>query len=85
MSICIVSSIISTNKLHRQNPAVMSQAPKIFLSIAQALEAETLQGQTASRLVAAAKMLLGNAGLDPVVVLQQLPPETQQTVRAFFG
>lgn len=63
----------------------MSQAPKIFLFIAQALEADTLQGQTASRLVAAAKMLLGNAGLDPAVVLQQLPPETQQTVQAYFS
>jgi hypothetical protein len=69
----------------RQNPAVMGQAPKVFLFIAQALEAETLQGETARRVVAAAKMLLGNAGLDPAQVLSQLPPETQQTIRAFFG
>ena len=61
------------------------QAPKVFVFIAQALEAETIQTQTAGRVVAAAKTLLGNAGLDPAQVLSQLPPETQQTVRAFFG
>jgi hypothetical protein len=63
----------------------MGQAAKVFMFIAQALEAETLQGQTAGRVVAAAKMLLGSAGLDPAQVLSQLPPETQQTVRAYFG
>ncbi|TVY64219.1 Importin subunit beta-3 [Lachnellula suecica] len=71
--------------IDQQNPAVMSQPANIFLYIVQALEAETLQGQTAARIVAAAKMLLGNAGLDPAQVLQQLPPETQQTVRAYFN
>jgi len=49
------------------------------------LEAKTLQGQTASRIVQAAKSLLGLAGLDPAQVLQQLSPETQQTVREYFG
>jgi len=69
----------------RQNPAVVSQAGKVFIFIAQALEAETLQGQTATRIVAAAKMLLQVAGLDPAPLLQQLSPETQQTIRAYFG
>jgi hypothetical protein len=69
----------------RQNPAVITQAGKIFIFIAQALEAETLQGQTANRIVASAKTLLGAAGLDPAQLLQQLSPETQQTVRAYFG
>jgi hypothetical protein len=63
----------------------MSQASKVFIFIAQALEAETLQGQTAQRVVQAAKVLLGGAGLDPAQLLQQLSPETQQTVRAYFG
>lgn len=53
--------------------------------IAQALEAETLQGQMSARIVAAAKMLLASAGLDLTQVLQQLPPETQQAVRAYFA
>jgi GTP cyclohydrolase II len=69
----------------RQNQAVIAQAAKVFVFIAQALEAETLQGQTATRVVQAAKALLSLAGLDPVQLLQQLSPETQQTVRAYFG
>jgi streptomycin 6-kinase len=71
--------------IDQQNPAVIAQAGKVFVYIAQALEAETLQGQTAARIVAAAKLLLGIAGLDPAQLLQQLTPETQQTVRAYFG
>jgi hypothetical protein len=71
--------------IDQQNPAVVSQAPKVFVFITQALEAETLQGQTATRIVAAAKMLLQVAGLDPAQLLSQLSPETQQIVRTYFG
>ncbi|KAH8819451.1 armadillo-type protein [Xylogone sp. PMI_703] len=71
--------------IDQRNPTVLAQAGKVFVLIAQALEAETLQGQTASRIVASAKNLLATAGLDPAQVLQQLTPETQQTVRAYFG
>ncbi len=69
----------------RQNPTVLSQAAKIFVFIAQALEAETLQGATATRLVAAAKQLVATAGIDANQVLSTLTPETQQTVRSYFG
>lgn len=69
----------------RQNPTVLSQAAKIFVFIAQALEAETLQGTTATRLVAAAKQLVATAGIDANHVLSTLSPETQQTVRSYFG
>lgn len=69
----------------RQHPAVMPQAAKVFMFIVQALEAETLQGNTATRIVESAKTLLGAAGLDPAALLQQMSPETQQTVRAYFG
>jgi len=69
----------------RQNPAVVAQAAKVFVHVAQALEAETLQGQTATRVVQASKLLLQAAGLDPAQLLQQLTPETQNTVRAYFG
>lgn len=71
--------------IDQRNPAVVSQGAKIFAFIAQALEAETLQGQTAAKIVEAAKLLLQVAGLDPAQVLQQLSPETQQTVRTYFG
>jgi hypothetical protein len=70
---------------NRQNPAVTSQAPKIFVYIAQALEADTLQGETQNRIIAAAKFLLQATGLDPAQLLQQMPPETQQIVQTYFG
>ena len=53
--------------------------------IVQALEAETLQGQVAEKVVEAAKALLASAGLDIAQVIQQLAPETQQAVRPFFA
>ncbi|KAI9844905.1 MAG: hypothetical protein M1837_005191 [Sclerophora amabilis] len=71
--------------IDQQHPIIMAQAPKCFVFIAQALEAETLQGQTAQRVVAAAKQLLGNAGVDPAQILPTLNAETQQTVRMYFG
>lgn len=63
----------------------MQQAAKCFTFIAQALEAETLQGQTAQRIVSAAKQLITTAGLDANQLLAGLSPEAQHTVRAFFG
>ena len=69
----------------RQNPAVITQAAKCFTFVVQALEAETLQGQTATRIVGAAKQLVQTANLDANQLLQTMSPETQQTVRAFFG
>jgi hypothetical protein len=53
--------------------------------IAQALEAETLQGQIATRVVAAAKTLLTVTGRDPTQIMNQLSPDTQKTVMAFFA
>lgn len=69
----------------RQHPAVMNQASKIFVFIAQALEAETLQGQTASRVTAATKALLSAAGVDPMPLLQQFSPESQRTIMGYFS
>ncbi|KAI9052596.1 hypothetical protein LZ554_003939 [Drepanopeziza brunnea f. sp. 'monogermtubi'] len=71
--------------IEQQNPAVVTQAGKVFIFIALALEAETLQGQNARMAVTAGKMLLQNAGLEPNQILLQLSPEAQQTVRAHFG
>ncbi|KAF2758186.1 importin subunit beta-3 [Pseudovirgaria hyperparasitica] len=69
------------------NPAVMAgnRPSQCFTYIALALEAETVQGQIASRVVAAAKHLIATAGLDANQLLSSLSPETQQTVRAYFG
>jgi len=68
-----------------QHPAVMSKAQQCFTHIAQALEAETLQGSIAQRIVESGKKLMATAGLAPEQILNGLPPETQQTVRAYFG
>jgi importin-5 len=63
----------------------MSQAAKCFVFVVQALEAETLQGQSATRIVNSAKDLVVAAGLDANQLLNSFAPETQNTVRAFFG
>ena len=39
----------------------------------------------ATRIVDAARKLVQNAGLDANQLLQSLSPDTQATVRAFFG
>ena len=75
----------NANRSSSQNPAVMSRASQCFTFVAQALEAETLQGNTAQRAIAAARKLVQTAGLDANQLLNGLPPETQQTVRAMFG
>ncbi|KAK4960383.1 importin subunit beta-3 [Elasticomyces elasticus] len=71
--------------IDRSNPVVMQQAARCFVFVAQALEAETLQGVMAQRIVGAARKLVTDAGLDANQLLAGLPPETQHTVRAFFG
>ena len=69
----------------RRSDIVLQQAARCFNFIAQALEAETLQGQTAQRVVASAKTLIATAQLDANQLLAGMSPETQHTVRAFFG
>ena len=71
--------------IDQQNPAVVSQAGKVFMFIVKALETETLQQSVAARIVTSARFLLQVSGLDPNHVLQQLSPETQQRVRAYFS
>ena len=77
------------NRLNRNNPAVLSQPAKVFGYIAEALKAETLQGQAATRSVAAAKQLLSHpsvvATTDPSLILQSLDPDTMSVVREYFG
>lgn len=70
--------------IDQQNVAVISQAGKIFLYIAKAIEAETLQHSVAARIAAVAKTLLQIAGLGVAQVLQQLPPKTQQSFQGYL-
>lgn len=69
----------------RQHPAVTSQAARIFVYVAQALEAEALAGQNAARVVAATKLLLEGTSTDPTPLLQQFTPEAQNVIRAHFA
>lgn len=62
----------------------MSQAAKVFIFIAQALETESLSGQAAIRVVSATKLLLTEANLNAALLLQQFSPESQQTINSYF-
>ena len=76
--------IANTKFQHRQHPAVVNQASKLFVFVAQALEAETLQGQTANRVVSSIKSLLTAASVDPMPLLQQFSQESQRTIMGYF-
>ncbi|TGO47099.1 hypothetical protein BOTNAR_0545g00060 [Botryotinia narcissicola] len=69
----------------KQNPAVTSQPAKVFVFVAQALAGQTLQGQTANRVVEATKALLAAASLNPAQLLAQLSSETQVKVHPWFA
>lgn len=72
--------------IDQQHPAVLAQAGKMFVFIAQALEGDSIQGQTANRVVAAAKALMSTAAVDPAPLLQQhFSPASQQKVAAYFS
>jgi len=71
--------------IDQRNPAVLAQAAKCFTFVIKALENETLQGQTATRIVSAANNLCQLAGLDGNQLLASMSPETQQIVKNFFG
>ncbi|KAL8745058.1 MAG: hypothetical protein Q9190_002770 [Brigantiaea leucoxantha] len=70
--------------IERANPAVIAAADKVFISIALALEADTLQGQTAQRAVASAKQVVQAAGINVNSLLGTLSSETQRTIQAYF-
>jgi hypothetical protein len=50
----------------------------------QALEAETLQGQTANKVAASAKTLVAHTAINAEQILATLSPEGQQAVRSYF-
>lgn len=78
-------SHIDANSFRRQNSAVISQPVKAFQFVAQALEAETLQGQTASRVVGSTKALIQATNVNLAQVVAGFTPEQQQTVQAYFS
>lgn len=62
----------------------MSAADKVFGFIVQALEAETIQGQTAGRVANAAKALVTATGLNADQILTGVSPDNQAAVRSYF-
>ena len=62
----------------------MASASQIFIYICQAIEAETLQGQTAQRAAASAKQLVRDAGINADDLLARQTPELQNIVRGVF-
>ena len=69
----------------RQNQAVFPQPAKVFTFVVQALEAETLQGQTANRVVASVKALIQATGTNLGQAASGLTPEQQRTAQAYFS
>lgn len=70
--------------IEKRHPAVLAQASPVFLAVAAALDAETLTGQTATRVVNATKVLLTETGTNAAALLQNFTPEQQQTISAHF-
>nr|OQO21928.1 hypothetical protein B0A51_13028 [Rachicladosporium sp. CCFEE 5018] len=71
--------------IDRQHPAPLAKASACFTAIVQALEAETLQGQLAQRIVVAAKKLVQTAGLDANQLFAGLGEGSRETAMAFFS
>jgi methionyl-tRNA synthetase len=63
----------------------MNQATKAFTFVAQALEAESLSGQTATRVVNSVKQLIQAANVPLDQFLAGLTPEQRQVVQAYFS
>ncbi|KAL2013974.1 hypothetical protein VTN00DRAFT_1499 [Thermoascus crustaceus] len=70
--------------IEQQNPAVFSNADKVFGYIVQALEAETLQGATAAKVAAIAKQLVAATGINADQILASVNPDNQMAVRSYF-
>ncbi|KAJ5551339.1 hypothetical protein N7535_000711 [Penicillium sp. DV-2018c] len=70
--------------IDQQNPAVFAKADRVFGFIVQALEAASLQGQTAARVATSAKQLVAVTGANADQILASVDPANQERVRAFF-
>jgi importin-5 len=71
-------------RINRSNPAVTQKAAIIFQHIVQALEADMIQGQVASKVASSAKQLVAQTGINAEQIFQTLSPEGQTAVRQHF-
>ena len=71
--------------IDQNNDVVQGKAQQVFHHICLALEAETIQGQTAQKIAASAKTLVQRTGIDADGILGSLSPDGQTTVKSFFA
>lgn len=71
--------------MSRKNQIVWSQAPRIFDFVLQALDADTLQGQTAERVLASTKVLLASSAIPPQQLLASIPVERHAAAQRWFS
>jgi uncharacterized membrane protein YcaP (DUF421 family) len=63
----------------------LANAARVFDFIVSAVDAETLQGQTAERVIQSAKTLVAITGLNLQQIVTQMPAEKLATVRKYFA
>lgn len=63
---------------------MIAKADKVFTYVIQALEAETIQGNVAARIVGAVKQLVTATGVNVEPIFAAVQPENQMRVRKFF-
>jgi hypothetical protein len=68
----------------RKNPAVTIAAPQVFDYVVQAIDAETIQGQMADRVVNATKSLLEMTGLNVQQIATQMPAARLPVIQRYF-
>ncbi|CCX33785.1 armadillo-type protein [Pyronema domesticum] len=71
--------------IDQKHPAVLANAARVFDFIVSAVDAETLQGQTAERVIQSAKTLVAITGLNLQQIVTQMPAEKLATVRKYFA
>jgi hypothetical protein len=59
-------------------------APRIFDFVVQAVDAETIQGQTAERVINATKSLLALTGLNVQQLAAQMPAEKLPAIQRYL-
>lgn len=73
------------NSNDRENPAVLGAVPQIFDYVVQAVDAETIQGNIAERVINATKALIARTGANVQQLATRLPAEMAPTVQRHFA
>jgi len=79
-----LSPTLLAELIEQENPAVLNAAPQVFEYVVQAVDAETVQGIVAERVINATKALIQMSGADVRDLATRLPAEMVPTVRRHF-